>query len=333
MGEENTVVQSGGGRRVRPGEQDYRDEFRKPILAVTNWHADPACLMQQIESYNIAFNNDIYHIVNINTDYAERFWMDAEVQGVSPRTAFHNVSFVEPGVKTAWGSVMQALLAGVRQALRQHIDFDYVLWHTSADLMLKRDANLHIRNYQIGHADFDWGVGGSESFELKYTTVGKGEGEESIALDPSDPSLELFVDAVAADRRLPAFYRSLGLQELYKSRCEGSFFRRDVFFEIVFPMLLEVSIRDMEALDPIYPMEEFLLAQCVEFFCARNPGILRTSHIVMTPEREDQYVTEEDIAIAMEDSRIFGIKRFIEDPYAPIRAYARQTLEDCPHLT
>jgi hypothetical protein len=331
MSEEEPAGVVASGRRVRPGEQSYRDDFRKPILAVTNWHADPACLIQQIESYNIAFNDDVYHIVNVNADCAERFWMDADVQGVSPRTAFHNVSFVEPGVKTAWGSVTQSLVAGVRQALREQIDFDYVLWHTSADLMLKRDANLHIRNYQIGYADFDWGKGGSESFELKYVT--DDQGRESIALDRDDPSLELFVDAVAADSRLPAFYRSLGLKELYKSRCEGSFFRRDVFFEVIFPMLLDFNISDMEALDPIYPMEEFLLAQCVEFFCARNPEILRTSHIVMTPEREDQFVTEADIAIAMEDSRIFGIKRFTEDPHSAIRGYARRTLQDCPHLT
>ena len=313
---------------VHRGEQRVRGEGPAPILAVTNWHADPACLIQQLESYNIAFDDDVFHIVNINTELAERFWKDAEVQGVSPRTAVPNVAFVEPGVRTAWASVMQSLLAGVQHAIRQNIDFDYVFWHTSADLMIKRDANLHVRNFHIGYADYDWGVGGSDPYPLSYAK--NDEFGDHIALDPTEPALEWFVEAMAKDPRAAGFYRDLGLDTLYKSRCEGSFFRRDLFFEIVYPLLLHVSLRDMEALDPVYPMEEFLLAQCVEFYCARNEKVRRTSHLVMTPEREDQYVTETDLQIAMEDTRIFGIKRFIEDPRAPIRALARKMLEESP---
>ncbi len=313
---------------MNKGQQSVRGEGGAPILAVTNWHADPACLIQQLESYNIAFDNDVFHIVNINADLAERFWMDAEVQGISPRTAVPNVAFVEPSIKTEWCSVTQALLAGVQCAIRQNIDFDYVLWHTSADLMIKRGANLHVRNFHIGHADYDWGVGGSDPYPLTYAK--RRDGSEYIALDPVEPALELFVEAMAKDGNAAGFYRSVGLDTLYKSRCEGSFFRRDLFFEIVYPMLLHFNLRDMEAIDPVYPMEEFLLAQCVEYYCARNERVRRTSHLVMTPEREDQYVNEQDLKIAMEDTRIFAIKRFIEDPRAKIRALARKMLEDSP---
>jgi hypothetical protein len=310
------------------GQLSVRGEEQAPILAVTNWHADPACLIQQLESYNVAFDDDVFHIVNINADHAERFWMDAEVQGVSPRSAVPNVLFVEPGVKTAWASVTQALLAGVQCAIRHNIDFDYVLWHTSADLMIKRGANLHLRNFHIGYADYDWGVGGSDPYPLTYAK--SADGREHIALDPTEPALEWFVDAMARDDKAARFYHDVGLDTLYKSRCEGSFFRRDLFFEIIYPMLLHFSLRDMEALDPVYPMEEFLLAQCVEYYCARNDKVRRTSHLVMTPEREDQYVNEEDLRIAFEDTRIFAIKRFIEDPHANIRALARKMLEESP---
>lgn len=131
-----------------------------------------------------------------------------------------------------------------------------------------------------------------------------------------------FRDAVRADPMLAPMLRALGMDTLHKSRAEGCFFRADLFFEIMDPLLAHRSLADMRDMTMVNPIEESLFAICVEFYCKKHT-LRRARHVVAMSKTEKQIAMEE-MQQVLADPQLFGIKRFLPSLDDPLRVRARQ---------
>ncbi|WP_159997716.1 hypothetical protein [Roseomonas sp. 18066] len=273
------------------------------ILAITVWHQHPDRLFEQLQNYNQAFDGDVMHYVNINADFADSFAYATRKRRVD-FSKIENLRFVTPPVRTAWAVILHAYLQAVLQAMQDRVAFDYVYFHTSADLMIRRGAAQHIRQ-------FDAGLGKSWRIPGKLE-----EGVLSFEREGSDQ-----LEAIKQDPAMPGFMQQNGFRSLYKCRAEGSFFRRALFFEAIAPMLSHWSLADMTRLPVVYPQEEYLLATCLEHYSQRNK-ITRARHLIATSKNEKQQATIEEMAEALQDPQLFGIKRFDQKADTPERSHA-----------
>ncbi|WP_207537705.1 hypothetical protein [Sabulicella rubraurantiaca] len=280
------------------------------ILVISNWHERPDLLLQQVENYNIAFDGDLIHYVNISANFAESFERSRVRAGID-FAKIGNLHFLDPAVPTKWGKVAHAYFQAVLKALADGRRFDYVYFHTPADLIIKRGVAHHIRNY-------DFGLGKSWRMQATFETR---DGQEFIDTETTPA----FRDAIRADPTLAPMLRTLGMDSLYKSRSEGCFFRTDLFFEIMYPLLAHKSLVDMRDMEMVYPIEEYLIAVCVEFFC-KERKLRRARHVVLTSKTQNQIATEAEMQDVLADPQLFGIKRFAPALDDPLRAHARQLL-------
>lgn len=280
------------------------------ILVVSNWHEKPELLVEQVRNYNSAFDGDLLHYVNLNAELEESFWKDSASKSID-FSEFSNLSFLRPAVPTAWGRVAHAYLRAVLAAMKDGRKFDYIYFHTSADLLLKRGVNRHIRNHDIG-------LGEAWRAKAVFREVGGREAVEAA-------SAKGFEEAIRADPILPQMLRGMEVGHLYKSRAEGSFFRAELFFEIMFPLLSFRSVTEMGSMEKAYPLEEYLFTTCVEFFCARH-RVRRARHLVLTSRAPRELATPEDLEAVLADPGLFGLKRFSPALNDPLRVRARQLL-------
>lgn len=282
-------------------------------LAVSTWHANPALLHEQISNYNIAFDGDIVHMVNINSNFISKFWSDASTKGIDFRK-FDNLHFVEIPKATYGAGVAHAFFYAVQEALKRRIDFEYIYWHTSADLLVRRGINKFIRKFDVG---FSKSIG--QRLEYKTECIGV----ELVVLPDAVESVA--VTSICKDPYIASALRAMGGDRLYKSRSEGSFFARDIFFELMYPLVSNISIREMYNPQNPYPIEEYLFAQCVEFFCERN-NVRRTEHVILTSKNERQRVTIKEIDEVLARGNKFGVKRFDNNLLSPERDYIRKLI-------
>jgi hypothetical protein len=282
-------------------------------LAIATWHAKPQLLEEQILHYNASFDGDVTHLININADYKDSFWDEANNLGVN-FSKYKNVIFFENPVRTYYAGVAHAFLIGVQEALRRKINFDYIYWHTSSDLLIKPGLGEFIRRFDIG-------FGKSNGVPFQYRKDHRGEVLPKFDIDsPSD-----WLTAISEHHQITPALQAMGMDRLHKSRCEGSFFSREVFFEMIYPLTSNISVKEMSSPPKPYPMEEYIFAQCVEFFCKRHE-IRRTSHVVMTSRAPKNYATLEEIKLVISNSEQFGVKRFSIDLFSPERTFVRNNL-------
>ncbi len=275
------------------------------------WHNHPELLVDQIESYNAAFDGDLIHCININALFEQSFAAEVEKKGVD-FSRFGNVHFTSFNVPTAWAMITQAYFHAVLDSIMKGRRFDYVYFHTASDLLIKHGANRHIRKHDVGFAKSP-----GAQFTLKTT--------EGRTFADVETEAQAFREAMRLDPRLPAVLQGMGVDRVYKSRAEGCFFRRDLFFEIMYPLLCHTSIADMADLPKAYPIEEYLFATCVEFFCSRHK-VRRTRHVVTSSTKEKGRASVEEMEEVLANPLLFGIKRFSQALDDPQRAYARQLL-------
>lgn len=282
-------------------------------LAISTWHANPKLLKEQIINYNAAFSGEIVHMININSDFSAKFWTEANSLGIDFQE-FGNVYFTERPARTYYAGVAHAFFLAVQDAIRRKISFDYIYWHTASDLMVKPGMNRFIRKFDIGFAK-------TKGQLLEYEMDENGV-ELAVLPQMVDSAWKR---SITKDRHVGAALRAMGASRLHKSRSEGCFFSRDVFFEIMYPLISNISIREMNSPENPYPIEEYMFAQCVEFFCERN-AVRRTEHVIVTSKNEKQRASIEDIESILEIPNKFGIKRFESDISSPEREYIRKTL-------
>jgi hypothetical protein len=281
------------------------------ILVVSNWHERPDLLLEQLDSYDAAFDGDLIHCVNINHETAPDFHAEAARKGIDFGRR-GNLHFTTATVRTGWARVAHAFFQAVLDCMRHKRSFDYVYFHTASDLMIRPGANRHVRG-------FDLGFGRSGGSRVQFLTYG------GVEYADNETNSLAFRAAMRRDPRLARLLRSLGLDRIHKSRSEGCFFRRDIYFEIMYPTLASMSLADMEGLPGAYPIEEYVLATCVEEFCARS-NIRRTRHMVHTSHNEKNRASVEDMDAVRATADQFGIKRFDPDIDHPVRDYARKLL-------
>jgi hypothetical protein len=277
------------------------------ILAVTNAHERPDLLYDQLENYNVSFDGDVIHGVNINAALAPKFEQEREKLDID-FSKLGNVFFVTPAVETKRFGVLQAYMITVMEAMRLNKRFDYILFHTSADLMVRHLANRYVKR-------FDLGVGASGNIRFR-------DEAGNLTFDQVNP---FWREQVAADPRLHRLASQLGTDVLHKSRQEGSFFKSSMFFEMFFPLLSFRSTEEMLNIDPIYPAEEFVFSLCTEAFCQRH-DVRRTQHLIYTSPSAKQIATVEEIDAVRLSSQQWGVKRFPPNRASEQREYVRKIL-------
>ncbi|AXC49276.1 hypothetical protein DRW48_05880 [Paracoccus suum] len=283
-------------------------------LAISVWHERPALLAAQIENYNRCFGDPLTHMININAEFADRFWAEARKRGID-FDAYGNVLFVERPVRTYYAGLGHAIFYAVQEALRRGVPFRHVYFHTSTDLLVKPGLGAHIAAHDVGLAP-------SKGPEIRFRPDHRGVDLVNFAV----PQTEVWAQNITLDPRFATAMQAMGATRLHKMRADGCFFSREAFFEIAYPLVANISIADMAAPPRRYPVEEYGLAQAVEFFCARNPGIRRTTQVILTMRGERNAVTIAGIDQARADPLRFGIKKFPADPDAPERQYVREIL-------
>jgi len=285
------------------------------VLVVSSWHQRPDLLVDQIDSYNRAFDGDLIHWININVNFKEKFYLEMQKKNID-FSKFTNVYFAQSNSNTAWGLIAHAYLRGVLENIMNGRNFDYVYFHTASDLMIKGGINRYIKDYDIGFG---------RAVDYKYSILSSGDHDVVDVIDPYLP----FREAMKCDRKFLGFLKSVDAKIVKKSRAEGCFFRKDIFFEIMYPLLCHYSLDDMENLPMAYPIEEYLWSICVEKFVARH-NVRRARHVIMTSRNEKQRASIEDMAEVLANPNLFGIKRFgglLDDP---VRVHARQLLLSPP---
>lgn len=282
-------------------------------LAVSTWHEAPHLLLEQVNNYNAAFEGKVIHLININRDYQKNFWADAERKNIN-FDKVENVFFIEPPAKTFYCGVAHAYLIMVQYAMKMNFKFDYIYFHTSSDLLVKRGIDTHIRNHDIG-------FGKAGYFEIKYRTDHRGH----VLLDFGQENLDPQLSSISLDPAFARVTQATGMEKLYKSRSEGCFFSRETFFEVMFPLTSNMSAWEMQSIPKPYPIEEYLFAQCVEFFCDRH-NVRRTAHVIETSRSEKfmASISEIDDVISRPDK--FGIKRFDMNLDSEPRQHIRRSL-------
>lgn len=282
-------------------------------LAIAAWHNRPDLLMEQVLTYNAAFNGDVIHLIHVNSDFQTQFWDEAKTKGVS-FDAMGNIHFVQQPLRTYYAGILHAFIHCVQIAIRRNFAFEHVYFHTSSDLMARPDFDKHIRQFDIGLAQ-------QHSIEVQFVTDPRGDTHVLLPHGHKD----FWKERLHKDKRIVPVLRSMGTKTLRKSRAEGSFFRRDLFFEIMFPLLSHIGIREMYAPENAYPLEEYMFAQCVEFYCERHK-VRRAPHAVVTTNGPKRLATIQDIsALAAKDGR-YGIKRFSDEIDSPERDHVRKLL-------
>jgi hypothetical protein len=221
------------------------------ILAVSNAHDRPDLLAAQICNYNAAMNGNVIHAVNINSKFENQFWQSASELKIDFQ-AFGNVIFNSPAVQTGYGSILHAYLQTIMRALQRDLKFDYVYFHTPADLLIRRDVDVYISSFDFGFSDaYEYPFDEEHHFTLHH---GK----------------DRWVGPMSLNSGLFRFLNSLGHPIAHRVRTEGAFFKRQIFFEVVYPLLLSNGIEYFAQAPEPYPFEETELASCVEFFKKRH---------------------------------------------------------------
>jgi len=282
-------------------------------LAIATWHARPQLLEEQIVSYNAAFEDDVVHLINVNADFHDSFWREARDLQVDFKK-YSNLYFLETPVRTYYAGVAHAFFIAVQEAIRLNINFDYIYWHTSSDLLIKKGIANYIRN-------FDVGFGKSHGVDLGYKVDHRGYLLPNF--DHPDPSA--WLKAISEDPQIAQVLKAMNLPKLHKSRCEGSFFSRQVFFELMYPLTMHVSVSSMASPPKAYPLEEYIFAQCVEFFCQRNV-VKRAPHVVSTSAAPKNIATIAEIEKSFKSADKFGIKRFTNELNSDERNLVREYL-------
>ncbi|WP_424135843.1 hypothetical protein [Roseomonas chloroacetimidivorans] len=274
-------------------------------LVVSNAHDAPDHLLEQAANYHWAFRGNLVQLVNINANTQERFWKEAQRDQVD-FTSVPSLRFLPEPIGTEWGRIFHAFLGGIGFALRSGIAFDYVYFHTASDLLLKQGIDAYLPNYDLGFG---------KSHAMKQDMSAS---QASIS--------DFWSDAVTGNPRYMRFIRSLGQDASYKARAEGCFFSRQVFFEMIFPLMLTTSCEDLASMPQPYPHEEFELASLVEAYC-RGRQVRRCPNVVVTAKRESQLATTEDIDAIIATPDRWGIKRFPIGQNDGTRLYVRQIME------
>jgi hypothetical protein len=260
------------------------------ILAVMNAHDRPDLLAAQIRNYNAAMNGNVIHAVNINSKLEQQFWHSAKELNIDFQ-AFGNVMFNTPSVETGYGSILHAYLQTIMHALRQDLKFDYVYFHTPADLLVRRDVDAYISSFDIGFSDaYEYPFDEKHHFTLHH---GK----------------DRWVGPMSLNSGLFRFLDSLGHPVAHRVRTEGAFFKRHIFFEVLYPLLLTNGIEYFHKAPEPYPFEETELASCMEFFKKRHMIKRARNLIRVVEDKQVNGIDTDDVVDALKQHDIYGIKR------------------------
>ncbi|WP_444882619.1 hypothetical protein [Microbulbifer sp. PSTR4-B] len=248
--------------------------------------ANPELLMQQILTYNHCFNGDLFHLIHVSTEF------EGALTGKSGKKNSileqENV-YLFNCVDTRRGMIFHAMLQCVLEAVRIGVKFEYIYFHTSSDLLVKNDLDVYIKNFDVG-ATRPHILSENDHWYEKII-----DNKKSISL----------LNAMNIDRRL-------------KVRSEGCFFRREIFFEMIYPLLTHLGSTNIAEVAN-YPVEEVELSWAVEFYCARNT-VKRTGGVVKNLVGRNRVASVEDIDSVASEDGVFGLKRFSSNRFDAARA-------------
>lgn len=260
------------------------------ILCVSTASADPILLRQQLVCYNHCFSGNVFHVIHVSKELDESL-SEAERELINSLGNVHLFT----RVTTKHGMIFHAMLQGVLEALRIGISFDYVYFHTSSDLLVKNGIDEYIRQFDVGATS-------------PYLLTDR----------------DYWFGRVTKSLRSSEFLAVLGQKNRMKVRAEGTFFKKEIFFEIIYPFLTYFGSVDFNSIAD-YPVEEVEFSWCIEFYCSRNK-VRRAKGLIKTLGGFEDYAGKNEIDRVREQDGIYGLKRFRRDRYDCSREYAFESI-------
>ena len=257
------------------------------ILCVSTASGSPELLRQQILNYNRCMNERLVHVIHVSEEFNS--YLNSNLSVKKSILQSGNV-YLFTRVKTKFGMIFHAMLQGVFEALKNNLKFDYVYFHTSSDLLFKKDLDLYINNFDVGSA-------------------------RAHILSENDYWYERVVSSKVSSELMA----SLELRNRLKVRSEGCFFRREIFFEMIFPILTHLGTTDIERV-PNYPVEEVEFAWAIESYCEKNK-VDRVANVVRNLVGQKRVATVDDINAAEREHGVFGMKRFSSERFDVARKF------------
>ena len=210
---------------------------------------------------------------------------------------------------TRWGS---GLLVDVHNSnfkfAKENLRFDYFVMHSSNDLFVKKGVYDYISAFDAGCAQWDF-----SSLIQKLKTDSH---FSEIEIKNEHP--------LQKDMALASMMKHLGLSEVLGSQIEGSFYKADIFEQMVGVIEKYYSCLNY---DLVYPKEEFYYSTIVSKF-AQSIGDVYTffnwksviTNEVVDNIRDNNPSCQNDLGV-FDFANIYNVKRINRDLGDPVRKY------------
>lgn len=268
------------------------------ISVPTNGH--PERVYEQITAYNQAMGGDCLHVVHVSRDAVQKGLMQIgpDISGIE------NVLINDRSYYSRTPSILGVHLMNVEFALRRGLTFDHVYLHTASDLPYRPNLNVQVRAFDIG-------LGPTKRVDLNRNTGWFPAVADHLAI-----------------RNLVAHFGPNS--DIFTTRSEGFFCRRDIFFEIMWFAMTHIRFDTEELWRGNYPYEEYVLPTVVEHLF---PDASRTRHAVATTTSMSEFglparapVTADHIPMLEAlPPEVFAFK-FAPDMDSPVRHWVRSRL-------
>lgn len=205
-------------------------------------HKNPETVLDQIENIQHFYKNEVAIVLHVpeNFEFTSRFKDESflNIEGV----------YVNPEkLHVIWGTLMHVHNSNFNFAEKE-IDFDYFILHASNDMYVRHGVTEYIEKAKNGIHQAPW------RNTVRYLTFNN-DGRKSWSKERhQDLELELMLG-------------TLGLEKVYGTHSEGTFFEKKVFSQMV------------EAIDKfyfydgtqrIYPREEYWYSTLIQKFVSKD---------------------------------------------------------------
>ena len=190
----------------------------KRILVSLAVHEKPDVIIDQIENFKYFLEN-VCFILHVSKSYFEKYEIE-KLQNIE------NVYLNPENLVTKWGNIISTHISNYNYA-KKNIKFDYVLFHSSNDMYVKKGAYDYIVSHDAG-------------FQLRKVN------RNNIHWWPGFLAIN--------DIQLEKMKNKIGKTTLLASQLEGSFYKKEIMDEVIDVVNLYY---DENTSKEFYPKEEF----------------------------------------------------------------------------
>mgnify|MGYP000885389812 CR=1 FL=1 len=190
----------------------------KRILVSLAVHEEPDVIIDQIDNLKYYLNDPLF-ILHISKSYFEKFEIE-KLQNIE------NVYINPENLVTKWGNIISTHISNYNYA-KKNIEFDYIIFHSSNDMYVRKGAYDYITSYDAG-------------YQLRKVN------RNNIHWWPGFTAIK--------DKQLDKMKNRIGNTILLASQLEGSFYKKEIMDKVI--EVINLYYDEKQSKD-FYPKEEF----------------------------------------------------------------------------